>query len=218
VTALALRSEHGQELAPACDQGGQVLLLDICERADEACQVVAAREDGRQFGQGARVDAVGLGQAPHRLGKVARLLGIYYRHRQAGGLQRAGHGRFVASSGLHHHQRPTGRLQRQNERCMPLGIVVKALGAKLGAEAATSRCALATSMPTTTEEPDMAFVSLACACALDGARNRSGSMKTSAVSVRGLLSNGLKGPSAYQAARAGLAASSAPRPYRAGLV
>ena len=64
----------------------------------------------------------------------------------------------------------------------------------------------------------MAFISHACACALGGARNRSGSMKTSAASVRNPLSHGLKGPSAYQAARAGLAASSAPRLYRAGLV
>ena len=64
----------------------------------------------------------------------------------------------------------------------------------------------------------MAFISLACACALDRARNRSGSMKTSAASVRYLLSHGLKGPSAYQAARAGLAASSALRLYRADLV
>ena len=64
----------------------------------------------------------------------------------------------------------------------------------------------------------MAFISHACACALEGARNRSGSMKTSAASVRNSLSHGLKGPSAYQAARAGLAASSALRLYRAGLV
>jgi hypothetical protein len=64
----------------------------------------------------------------------------------------------------------------------------------------------------------MVFVSLACACALNGARNRSGSMKTSAASVRGLLSHGLKDPSRFQAARAGLAASSATRLYRASLV
>jgi hypothetical protein len=72
-------------------------------------------------------------------------------------------------------------------------------------------------MPTTTEEADMVFGSLACACALKGgARNRSGLKKTSTGAVRNELSDGLEGPSGYQAARSGLAASSALKLYRAG--
>jgi len=65
----------------------------------------------------------------------------------------------------------------------------------------------------------MVFGSLACACALEGgARNRSGFSKTSTAAVRSLLSHGLEHPSGYQTARAGLAASTATRLYRAGLV
>ncbi|MFY1954842.1 hypothetical protein ACOTCL_17570 [Achromobacter xylosoxidans] len=65
----------------------------------------------------------------------------------------------------------------------------------------------------------MIFRSLACACALEiGARNRSGFGKTSAAAVRSVLSHGLDHPSGYQTARAGLAASTAIRLYRAGLV
>src|SRR6218665_3753920 len=63
----------------------------------------------------------------------------------------------------------------------------------------------------------MIFRSLACACALkSGARNRSGFTKTSAAAVRSVLRNGLEHPSRYQTARAGLAASTAIRLYRAG--
>jgi hypothetical protein len=75
-------------------------------------------------------------------------------------------------------------------------------------------------MPTTTEEADMVFGSLACACALGqaGARNRSGFRKTSTAAVRSVLRNGLDHPSRYQTARTGLAASTAFKLYRAGLV
>jgi hypothetical protein len=56
----------------------------------------------------------------------------------------------------------------------------------------------------------MVFESLACACALEvGAGNRSGLMKTSAASMRLLLTPGLEYPSEGQTARAGLVASSA---------
>jgi len=64
----------------------------------------------------------------------------------------------------------------------------------------------------------MVFGSLACACALKhGARNRSGFRKTSTETVRNLLSNGLEGPSAYQAARSGLITTTVIKLYRAGL-
>src|SRR6218665_1248275 len=64
---------------------------------------------------------------------------------------------------------------------------------------------------------DMIFRSLACACALEsGARNRSGFTKTSAAAVRSVLRNGPEPPSRYQTARAGLAASTVIRLYRAG--
>lgn len=74
-------------------------------------------------------------------------------------------------------------------------------------------------MPTTTEEADMVFRSLACECALEraGARNRSGFGKTSMATVRDVLRDGLQSPSRYQAARTGLAALSAVKLYRAGL-
>jgi hypothetical protein len=64
----------------------------------------------------------------------------------------------------------------------------------------------------------MVLGSLACACALfGGARNRSGLQKTSAATVRSVLRYGLDHPSRYQTARAGLAASSAAKLYRADL-
>ena len=49
-------------------------------------------------------------------------------------------------------------------------------------------------------------------------RNRSGFVKTSAVAVRPLLRDGLEHPSGDQTARTGLAASTAIRLYRAGLI
>jgi len=66
----------------------------------------------------------------------------------------------------------------------------------------------------------MVFRSLACECALGqaGARNRSGFRKTSTATVRDVLNHGLQSPSRYQAARTGLAASTASKLYRAGLV
>jgi hypothetical protein len=74
-------------------------------------------------------------------------------------------------------------------------------------------------MPIITGESDMVFGSLACACTLGraGVRNRSGFVKTNAGSVRNRLSDGLEGPSAYQAARSGPLASTAFGLYRAGL-
>ena len=101
---------------------------------------------------------------------------------------------------------------------MAFGIVVKPLGAALAPSTQTSTCALATSMPTVTEVTDMIFRSLACACALNqGARNRSGFTKTSAAAMRSVLSHGLYHPAPTKL-RAGLAASTAFRLYRAGLV
>jgi hypothetical protein len=64
----------------------------------------------------------------------------------------------------------------------------------------------------------MIFNSHACTCALNGgARNRSGSMKTSAVAVRSVLRDGLEHPRRYQTARAGLATFMAVKLYRDGL-
>ena len=55
------------------------------------------------------------------------------------------------------------------------------------------------SMPTTTEETDTVYGSLACACALSraGARNRSGLKKTSTAAVLSVLSHELDHPSRY---------------------
>ena len=43
---LALRMEHGQQLAPARDQGREPLLALIGQGAQEALQIVAAQQEG----------------------------------------------------------------------------------------------------------------------------------------------------------------------------
>ena len=84
---LALRMEHGQQLAPARDQGREPLLALIGQGAQEALQIVAAQQHRCQLGQRARIHRVGLGQASHGFGEVARLARVDVRHGQACGLQ-----------------------------------------------------------------------------------------------------------------------------------
>jgi hypothetical protein len=66
----------------------------------------------------------------------------------------------------------------------------------------------------------MNFRFIACEGALGqgGARNRSDFRKTSTATVRDVLSDGLQGPSPYQAVRTDLAAYTAFKLYRTGLV
>jgi hypothetical protein len=131
---LALAQQHGQQLAPACDQRGQPLLLGVGQRAQEAGEIVTPQQDRGEFRQHAGVHRVGLGQAAHRLGEVACLARVDHCHRQAGGLKRAGQLRLVAAGGLHHHQRHVQRLQGRRQRRVSLGLVVEPLGIELGAQ------------------------------------------------------------------------------------
>lgn len=221
---LAFADEHDQQLAPARDQRGQPLLLRVGQRAQEPGKVLAAQQHRGELRQHARIGRVGLGQSAHGPGEVACLARVDHRHRQAGGLQRAGQLGFEAAGGLHHHhhQRHAQRLQGRRQCRVSLSLVVKPLGIEPGAQHRNIDVRLGNvdTIPTTTEEADMVFGSLACACALGqaGARNRSDFRKTSTATVRSLLRNGLRSPSAYQAAQTGLAAPSAIRLYRAGLV
>ena len=132
--ALALGHQHGQQLAPARDQGGQNLLIGIGQRAQQLGEIVATHQHAGELGEHARVDGVGLGQAAHGLGEVTRLAWVDHRHGQTRRLQRAGQRSLVAAGGLHHHQRHTQRLQRRGQRRMPIGIVVKTSGAELRAQ------------------------------------------------------------------------------------
>jgi hypothetical protein len=61
---------------------------------------------------------------------------VDHRHRQAGRLQgaQANASNFVAAGGLHHHQRHAQRLQRGDQRRVPLGFVVEPPGVKRGAQ------------------------------------------------------------------------------------
>ena len=125
--SLALAQQHGQQLAPTRNEGGQRQLLGIGQRADEMREVGALHQHRRECGQHARVDAVGLGELAHGLGEVARLFGIDDCHRQASRLQRAGQRRFVTAGGLHDHQGDPQRRQRRRQRRVSLGLVDESL-------------------------------------------------------------------------------------------
>jgi hypothetical protein len=60
---LTLGEQHAQQLTASRDQGGQLLLQGVVERAQEAFQVLTAREHGGQLGEYECIDGVGLGQA-----------------------------------------------------------------------------------------------------------------------------------------------------------
>ncbi len=109
--ALAFGQQHAQQLASTRDHSRQGLLLLVCQGTDEAGQVVAAHERGGELGQHARIDRIGLGKAPHRLGEVACLTRVDHGHGQARSLQRAGKRRLIATGGLHHHQRHVQRFK-----------------------------------------------------------------------------------------------------------
>ncbi len=131
---LALAAQHGQQLTPARDQGGQPPLLLVGQRTQEACKVVALHQHRGQLGEHAGVHRVGLGQAAHRLGEVACLARVDHRHRQASRLQGAGQFGLVAAGGLHHHQGHVQRLQGRRQRRVRLGLVIESPGLQLGAQ------------------------------------------------------------------------------------
>ena len=120
--------------AQARNKRGQVLLLRIGQGAQVALEVVAAREHGGQLGQHLGVDAVGLGQLPHRSSELAPLPRVDDCHRQAGCLQRAGKLRFVAAGGLHENHRRPQRRERGHQRRLAFGIVGKAFARQHGAD------------------------------------------------------------------------------------
>ena len=96
---LALGLEHLLQLPPSREQGGELLRRPVGERMGRGLD--AGREGGEDLG----IDRVGLGQAAQRLGEGAHLARIDDRHRQPGGREGGGDGRFVAARGFEHDQR-----------------------------------------------------------------------------------------------------------------
>ena len=103
--ALALGREHADQLAAAQHQRLQVLLLGVGQRLHEALALGVRCDDLSQLREHARIDRIGLGQLPHRLGKVARLARVDQRHRYPRRLQRAGQRKLIAPARFEHHQR-----------------------------------------------------------------------------------------------------------------
>ena len=120
---LALGELHAHQLAPARDQGGQVLLLGIGERADEALGIGPARQHPGELGQGGRVDAVGLGQPLHCASEVTRHARVDHGHAKTGCLQRTGKRRLIATGSLHQHQVRLQTRQALGQRAVAIGVV-----------------------------------------------------------------------------------------------
>ncbi|AOK67182.1 hypothetical protein WM33_16440 [Burkholderia multivorans] len=131
---LSFREEHGEQLATAGQQSSQPLLALIGNGAQQAGQIFATHQDRSQFGEHASIDAIGLGQTPHRAGKIARLSRIDDRDRQTGALQSASHFRLVAAGRFHHDQRHVQRLQGDGQGRMALRIVIESLGVQMGTQ------------------------------------------------------------------------------------
>jgi hypothetical protein len=102
--ALALGGDHLHELAPTQHQRLQPLQFGVGQRLDEALALGVLMEHPGKGRQHPRVQCVGLGERAHRAGEVARRARVDHRHRQAGGLDRAGGLELVAAGGLQHHQ------------------------------------------------------------------------------------------------------------------
>jgi len=120
---LTLRELHGQELAAACHERSQVLLLWLGERADEALAIGPAGQHLGELGQRRGVDPVGLGQPLHGPREVARHPRVDHRHTQARRLQRTDQCRLVAAGGLHQHQRRAQARQAICQRAVAVGVV-----------------------------------------------------------------------------------------------
>ncbi|SPA27325.1 conserved hypothetical protein [Cupriavidus taiwanensis] len=131
---LAFGVQHGQQLAPARNQGRHPLPLGVGQRAQEARKVFALHQYRGQFGEHARIDGLGLCEAPHGFGEIAGLARVDHRHKLACRLQRTDQCRLVAAGGLHHHQANPQRLQGRGQCRMALGIVGKLLGIAIGAQ------------------------------------------------------------------------------------
>jgi hypothetical protein len=103
------------------------------------------------------VAAVGLSQPSHGLGEVARLARLDHRHGQARGLPRTGPGLAAhrpAPPRSHHRWPPAPRPAASRPPPVPpvrVGLLSKRWASGWAPSSATSRCALATSMPATTE-------------------------------------------------------------------
>jgi transposase len=88
--ALTFGHQHRHQLPAPGHQRLQRLLLGGGQRLDELVPLGVAHQHLRQRRQGARVDAIGLGQVAHGAGEIARLARIDHRHGEAGRLQRTG--------------------------------------------------------------------------------------------------------------------------------
>ncbi len=142
--ALSLGHQHGDQLAPARHQGGEfaLLLIEQCTRLVALCV-----EQGGKVAQGLRVDAVGLGQLAHAACEVPCLARIDHRHAQARRSLRKRQVLLMAAGGLHQDQPWRQRYQHLAQLGMAGLVVAQAQGLRLPL-AATSKLALATSMPT----------------------------------------------------------------------
>jgi hypothetical protein len=218
---LTLGDEHRYELAATCYQGFEVEALGVDGRVQEARQVVPAGENGGELGEEARIEAVGLGEGAHRLREVARLTWVDDRHGEAGGREHAGELGLIATARLHQHESGLERRERRCQDALALAVVREAIlrqcrtqhsdiDARFGdIDADDHHGSLGHGLRT----PSLSMR----AHRADGPGNRPGWAKTSAGSVRDLLTHGLSRPRRPQAARSGPVATMAPRLYRPDL-
>ena len=114
---LLLGHAHGQELAPASDQGVQVAGGHIWARAHRGLDL------GREAGQHPGVEPIGLGQNVAAAGEVAHLPRIDHHRRQPRGDQRRVDRLLVAATGFQHDPGGLQGLRAAHQRGMPCGGV-----------------------------------------------------------------------------------------------
>jgi hypothetical protein len=95
--ALALGHQHGHQLTPTGDDGGEFALLLIGQLVPLGVDI------GGKAAQGLCVDMVDLGQAASAAGEVAGLARVDHRHSRNRRRQRQGQVLLVAACGLQHH-------------------------------------------------------------------------------------------------------------------
>ncbi|KMZ11549.1 hypothetical protein BHUM_05668 [Candidatus Burkholderia humilis] len=101
---MILAGDHLHQLPPTQDQRLQALQLGISQRLDEALALRMLVQHAGESGQHSRIERVGLGQCPHRTGKITRHARIDHGHGQTRSLQRTRGFEFVATGGLQDDQ------------------------------------------------------------------------------------------------------------------
>ncbi len=132
--AVVLGRTDTDQLRAAGEQGLQILLLRRWHLQQQFVTLVAAVQRAGKLRQRPRIDAVGLGQIAHGLGKVMRLARVGHHHIQAGKMQRMRTPFLEAAGGLHEHQRYRQPLQLLQQRGNACCVVVKALRCSLVAQ------------------------------------------------------------------------------------